>query len=254
MSAGALDETPRVLLLRHAREGVPGLIGEALAARGMAIDTRLLHEGDALPDSPEGFDGLVLMGGVMSANDDRICPHFPALFGLIRAFPDAGRPVLGVCLGAQLVARAFGASVYPHSHEEFGYFPLARCEAGRADPLVAGLPDRLFFMQWHKDTFDRPKGAELLLRGEGCPNQAMRIGRLVYAFQCHFEVTAQMVRDWAEDRPRVTGQAPGPVTAQIEAEYAVHGETAARLGRGIAEHWLDLLENAREKRAQDALP
>lgn len=242
------DGPLRLLLLQHAREGTPGLVGEAMAARGAEVDTRLPHEGDPLPASPEGFDGLVLMGGLMSAIDDEICPHFPALMTLIRAFPETGRPVLGVCLGAQLIARAWGADVHLGSHDEFGYFPLVRSAAAQGDPLLAELPERVSVMQWHGDSFALPEEATLLFRGEGCVNQALRVGSLVYGFQCHFEATGEMVRSWGDAYARIRGLEAAPIRARLEAEFAEHGPTGERLGRGIVRRWLDLVETTRRER------
>lgn len=234
----------RILVLQHAREGPPGLIGEAMAARGVAPEVRFPHEGDPLPASPEAFDGLVLMGGIMSANDDHICPHYPALLDLIRACEGAGRPVLGVCLGAQLIARAFGGRVYPFDHVEFGFFPLAATDEAAADPIAGALPARFFAMQWHGDTFTLPDRAVLLLSGEDCPNQAMRIGRWIYGFQCHFEVTRAMVRAWTAVYARLAGLDAEALEARIEKEWRAHGAEAMRWGRRIAERWLDLVEAA----------
>lgn len=238
----------RLLLLQHAHEGAPGLVGEAMAARGAEVDTRLPHEGDPLPASPEGFDGLVLMGGLMSAVDDETCPHYPVLMELIRAFAATGRPILGVCLGAQLIARAWGAEVRLGSHDEFGYFPLARGAAARDDPVLGEVPEHVSVMQWHGDSFSLPAGAKLLLRGEGCVNQALRIGDLVYGFQCHFEATGKMVRSWGNAYARIRGCEAAPVRARLVAELAEHGPAGERLGRGIARRWLDLVETARRER------
>ena len=184
----------------------------------------------------------------MSATDDHLYPYFPALLELIRAFPDAGRPVLGVCLGAQFIARAFGGKVYPHSVTEFGYVPLSRTAEALRDPLLAGLPARLDLMQWHEDTFDPPAGAALLLEGAGCRNQALRVGELVYGFQCHFEVDAAMVRTWTEARARLTGLPEAPLAACMDAQWAAHGAAGMRHGRHLAERWLDLAETARRDR------
>ncbi len=239
----------RILVLQHAREGRPGLIGDALADRGILPETRFPHEGEPLPASPEAFDGLVLMGGIMSAYDDDVCPHYPALLDLIRACEAAARPVLGVCLGAQLVARAFGGEVFPFAHVEFGFFPLSATEAAARDPVTVGLPSRFSLMQWHGDTFTPPERATLLLRGDDCPNQAMRIGRWVHAFQCHFEVTREMALEWAGVHARLSGRDAGALEGRIATQWRAHGTEAMRRGRLIAENWLDLVETARAARA-----
>lgn len=243
---------PRVLVLRHARAGRPGLIGEVLGARGVAVDLRFPVEGDALPASSDEFDGLVVMGGFMSANADDVCPHFPALLDLMRACAAEARPVLGVCLGAQLVARAWGGAVHEGRAKEFGYHPLRRTAEAAADPLAAALPERCHVMQWHADTFDLPLGATLLLRGDDGLNQALRIGEVVYGFQCHLEVTEAMLRDWSTEEAHATGSDPATLMAGIEAQYAKYGTVAADAARKLAGRWLDLVETTARRRRENA--
>lgn len=230
-----------MLVLQHAREGTPGLIAEGLAAGGFAMEVRFPHEGEPLPESPAPYTALVLMGGLMSATDDEACPHFPALLELVRAFPRCGRPVLGVCLGAQLIARAWSARVYRHRETEFGYYPVERTAAAADDPVAGPIPARTHLMQWHEDTFDLPAGATLLLTGEGCRHQALRLGRLVYGFQCHFETTREMVASWSDAWAREGGGDPAPRREHMAAQYRRHGAEAERVGRGIIERWLALV-------------
>ena len=241
-------DPPRILVLQHAREGPPGLIGAAMKARGIAPEIRYPHEGDSLPAGVEAFDGLLLMGGIMSANDDRACPHYPALLELIRACERAARPVLGVCLGAQLIARAHGGRVAPFGRVEFGFYPLSATAAAATDPLTEALPARLVTMQWHGDTFSVPDGAAVLLRGDDCPIQAMRIGRWTHAFQCHFEVTREMVGAWTAAYARLAGLDAEALARRVEAEWQAHGGAAMRWGRRIAERWLDRVAAARAER------
>lgn len=240
---------PRVVILQHARAGLPGLIAEVLHERGTAVDLRFPVEGDALPAAPTEFDGLVVMGGFMSANAHDVCPHFPALLALLRACAAASRPVLGICLGAQLVARAWGGTVHEGRAKEFGYHALQRTAEGAADPLASALPERCHVMQWHADTFELPAGATLLLRGEDGLNQALRVGETVYGFQCHLEVTEAMLRDWSTEEAHATGSDPATLMAGIEAQYTRHGAAAAAAGRTLAARWLDLVEAAARRRA-----
>ena len=240
---------PRVVILQHARAGLPGLIAEVLRERRLTIDTRFPVEGDALPASPAEFDGLVVMGGFMSANADDVCPHFPALLALLRASAEQSRPVLGVCLGAQLVARAWGGAVHESRAKEFGYHGLERTPEAAEDPLAGALPTRCHVMQWHADTFDLPPGATLLLRGVDGLNQALRIGEAVYGFQCHLEVTEAMLRDWSTEEAHATGRDPAALMAEIGGQYAEYGRTAAAAARELAGRWVDLVErNARRRR------
>ena len=187
---------PKLLVLQHSDDAPPGLIGEEIAAAGGDIDLRIERQGMELPPDASGHDGLVVLGGVMNALDDARCPHFPALLSLIRGFAASGKPVLGVCLGAQLVARAFGGEVRIGGAPEFGFVPLHARPAAVRDPLFGGLSFPVAVMQWHDDTFALPSGAVHLLESATCPNQAFRIGHSVYALQCHFEVTADILEGW----------------------------------------------------------
>ncbi len=132
----------------------------------------------------------------MSANDP--LASLSAELRLIERALKDGTPMLGVCLGAQLIAKALGAPVYRNAELEIGWAPVHFTDAGKADPLFCGMQSPTTFFHWHGETFDLPAGAEWLAYSEKCRHQAYRFGRNVYGLQFHPEVTAAMVEDWQE--------------------------------------------------------
>lgn len=165
----------------------PGAIGTWAAARGHDLSVAEAWR-EPMP-GVECFDGLVIMGGPMGAHDETTFPWLRGEKALIRSAVDAERMVVGVCLGAQLMADALGARVYPNAHREIGWMPIDLTSAARSTGLFERLPDRLTVFQWHGDTFDLPVGAVHLASSEGCRNQAFLAGRSALALQFHLEST-----------------------------------------------------------------
>jgi len=231
-----------ILCVRNDVIGPAGMVGEQIFRRGGLLDEVMPHDGDALPADHARYDGVVVMGGAMDAFDDENYPQFWPLIRLLQGFHAAEKPILGVCLGAQLVARTFEKPVYRHRELELGFTEVEITEAGAGTPLLAGLDRRQWVMEWHQDTFDLPDGAELLVTGERCRNQAFRIGETVYAFQFHFEVTKAIVRSWVKIQLEFLKQQHPYFPAQIERDFALHMANQAVLARRISNAWLDLVE------------
>lgn len=186
----------RVLVFRHVPFENLGRIECELVSRGIGIDYADLYQpGTAAPD-PARYDGLIFMGGAMSVNDGLDYLELEARS--IAQAVEAGRPVLGVCLGAQLIAKAMGARVYRNPVKEIGWFEIELTDEGAADPLFSGAGPLETVLQWHGETFDLPPGARWLATSAACRNQAFRIGSSIYALQFHLEVTPDMVADWCE--------------------------------------------------------
>lgn len=184
----------RVVAFRHIPFEGLGLIQSAIEKRGTAVELVDLFRGDTTaPDLP-GAAGLIFMGGPMSVNDD--LPYLRQEMEYIRQAIGRGQPVLGVCLGAQLIAKAMGAEVYRNPAKEVGWFDIQPTEAGRQDPLLSALDDRETVLHWHGETFDLPPGATWLAYSDACRNQAFRLGANVYGLQFHLEVTPEMIADW----------------------------------------------------------
>jgi GMP synthase-like glutamine amidotransferase len=235
----------KILVLQHCPVTPVGLVGETLRARGAELDTRMPHHGEAMPESPEGYDGLVVLGGPQHAGDDAGHPAFPAMLALIRRFHDQAKPVLGVCLGAQLIARAFGGNVWPFGDLEIGYLPVRQTPAGRRDPLLKGLPVETRIMQLHEDSFDLPAGAVRLMTNGICANQGLRVGRTTYGFQFHFEVTrtdaVNFPRDCWGSLERHYGEMAELVAADVMHSVEVHFDEGAEFCRTVTGRWLDLV-------------
>jgi GMP synthase (glutamine-hydrolysing) len=136
------------------------------------------------------------MGGPMNVEDYARYPFLLNELNLIENVLKEGKPVLGICLGAQLIAKALGGRVYPNQYKEVGWYPVSLTEEGMKDPLFAGVPSHFDVLHWHGDTFDLPDGAIHLARSQRCEVQAFRWGYSTYAIQFHLEVTPQMVREW----------------------------------------------------------
>lgn len=233
-----------ILVLQHCPVTPVGLVGDTLRARDAALDIRMPHHGEALPDTPAGFDGLVVLGGPMHAGDDAGHPAFPPMLALIRRFHGQAKPVLGVCLGAQLISRAFGGGVWPFGGLEIGYLPVRMTPAGRRDPLLKGLAPELRIMQLHEDSFDIPVGAVRLMSNGICANQGLRVGWTTYGFQFHFEVTrtdaVNFPRDCWSSMERHYGELAELVAADAVRSVEAHFEEGAAFCRQLTGRWLDL--------------
>ena len=182
-----------VAAVRHVPFEHLGRIGPALERAGLSFRYFDLFAGEP-PPAITGLPALIIMGGPMSANDPD--DYLRTELRLIEDALSAGIPVLGVCLGAQLIARALGARVFRNPVKEIGWYPLRLTAAGAADSLLAGLPDPSMVLQWHGETFDIPVGSVHLAWSEACRNQAFRYGSHVYGLQFHLETTADMIADW----------------------------------------------------------
>ncbi|TVP86615.1 MAG: type 1 glutamine amidotransferase [Thioalkalivibrio sp.] len=176
-------------ILQHVAHEGPAALLDWGRARGHEMTIRRLYADPALPGA-EDFDGLIVLGGGMGVHDGAAHPWLEPERELIRAALGSGRPVLGICLGAQQLAHALGAEVFPGAEREVGFWPIRR--VGAALPLPAELPA----CHWHGDTFELPEGAERLASSEACTNQVfVTADGLGLGLQCHLEATPAWVDD-----------------------------------------------------------
>ena len=246
----------QILVIQHCPLTPVGLVGESAEAVGAELTTIMPHHGDPFPGDADRFDGLVICGGPMNAADDAGYPAFPPMLRLIRRFHGGGRPVLGLCLGAQLIARAFGREIVTWRDLELGFPALKLTAEGRADRLLRGTPARPRPMQFHEDTFELPEGAKLLIAGD-CPNQGFRIGDTTYGFQFHMEVTPADAHAWLRDcREWIQRHWGGSTEDRIEEvsrDIGLHHPAAALWTQTVTGRWMDLVSERKLWR-QDLWP
>lgn len=222
----------RVAIIENTRITHHGQVGVALHEQAALIDLYKPWSGQPLPQTVDA-DALVVFGGEQSARDDHTHPYLPDLARLMADYTAMDRPVLGICLGSQVLARAFGAENHLGTAPEFGWVDVALTEDGRKDPVLSTLPSSFPIFQWHSDTFTLPDGAVHLATNPTARHQAFRIGRATYGTQFHFEASRTVVRDWVTRFPEsIERVAPGWV--------GTHPELADRLGAESDAHGLAL--------------
>ncbi len=235
--------TGDVRIFMHAAGEGPGTLGIMLGRDHVPHRIVRVFDGEPVPAGLDGIAGLVFLGGPMSVNDP--LPWIEPELALIRAALAAEVPVLGLCLGAQLIAKAMGGTVGPNAVPEIGWLPVDRLP-GASETWFSGLPARFDAYHWHGETFTLPAGAALLLSSAACAHQGFTLGSAL-AFQCHLEMTAPMVRDWAASLPP---GAPSTVTEQTAAEMCADVDARVAALQGIAEpvfsRWIANVQGRRQ--------
>ena len=186
----------KLLVFQHSAAEPLGALDPLLRRAGFRI--RYVNFGRdprAMPDVAR-YDGLVVLGGPMNVGEDAAYPHLATEIACLRAALERDLPVLGICLGAQLLAAALGAAVRPARVREIGWYPLEPAPAARADPLFRHFDGSQRVFQWHSYTFDLPEGARLLASTATCRNQAFRFGDRAYGLQFHLEADEALIRRW----------------------------------------------------------
>lgn len=175
-----------------------GNMEDWIAAKGHSLSFTRFYNNHALPQQ-SAMDWLIVMGGPMGAYEENLYPWLAAEKKFIGETISAGKKVLGICLGAQLIAAALGAKVYPNSYKEIGWYPVRLTKEGRAAAVFEGFPAEFPVFHWHGDTFEKPSGATHLVESNACRNQAFIYRQKVLALQFHLDVRKENVEEWVRN-------------------------------------------------------
>jgi len=249
-----MKKSSRALVIQHSDQAPGGNFCKALTRLGCQLEILRPFNGDLLPDSPDGFDALVVLGGPQHSTDDHIAAHFLPLLELIRRFDVDYKPVAGICLGCQLLARAHGQTPGPLGFLELGFVQHSLTEAARLDPIFRNVFNLPPLMEFHEDTFALPDGATLLIKGENCRNQCFKIGNVSYGFQFHLEVDARTVTGWLDtfekgQLAQYEGHRDGFSLASFEAvrtDLKAYIRRSEEFCTNIAGSWLSLVPGGRK--------
>jgi GMP synthase-like glutamine amidotransferase len=187
-----------VLIIKHVEIEGPGLIEDCLRQEKIPYQVLTLEPGFSLPKL-DHLSHIVILGGPMNAYEEDRYPFLKDEDLFIKEAIQRGKFVLGICLGAQLIAKALGARVIKSPAKEIGWYDVSLTRIGAVDPLFSHLPKTFSVFQWHEDTFEMPHGATLITTSSLVPYQAFRYGDNAYGLQFHFEVTEEMIWEWMEN-------------------------------------------------------
>lgn len=225
-----------VAVIQHVANDGPSYFATWLDRQGLAFRVFRMFEGDRLPDDLQGCAGLCILGGPMSANDP--LPYFEDLFKLVRGAVKQGIPVIGHCLGGQIMSRALGGTVQASPHAEIGWSDLEACHGPAAQWVLPNVSLRLF--QWHAESFSIPPGAIPILRGRHCMNQAYVLNDMHLGMQFHCEVDEAKVRTWLTEGEEEIRQSDSPGVGDIGAILRTLKEdllVSQRLADRLYERW-----------------
>ena len=219
-------------IFRHIECEGPGYLGEVISRLGIPSQLIAIDRNDPIPSDIDACSGLVFMGGPMSVNDP--LPWIGQELELIRQAHARGLPVLGHCLGGQLISMALGGTVSANPVREIGWHTVRKVENITAESWLGELPSRMELFHWHGETFSAPDHAEIILESDHCARQAFASGNTL-ALQCHVEIPSSMVREWASlyqrelDDPSPAVQSAESMMQNLDERIATLQGTAERL-------------------------
>lgn len=189
-----------ILVLQHEPHEGLGALEPIFRANGRKVVIRKLFAGESVPQNEDlcEWEGIVILGGPMSANDGDKLSFIREELQMLPQVLELKIPLLGICLGAQVIAKGLGAKVYKGAQKEIGWYPLDLTESSNKDTIFGGLASPSPLFQWHGETFDLPSGAIRLAKSKLYPNQAFRYTDRIYGLQFHCEMTDFMIRDWVD--------------------------------------------------------
>lgn len=218
-----------IYIFRHLEHEGPGYLADFLEQRKVPYKIICIDQGDAVPEKLAGTCGLVFMGGNMSVNDP--LPWIAQELALIRQAAEINMPVLGHCLGGQLISKALGGTVRANPVKEIGWLDVEQANNDVASEWLDGLPRHMTLFHWHGETFSLPEHATRILQNQHCINQAFVIDNML-GLQCHIEMTADMVKEWvrcsADDlaNPSLTIQSAEQITEKLQERISALQKTA----------------------------
>ena len=238
----------KVLVLQHVPYEILGTLDPLLRGAGYRIRyVNFSREPNAEPNIDK-YQGLIILGGPMNVDMTDEYPHLATEVRLIQRAADQGIPILGICLGAQLIAKAMGAQVRKNPVKEIGWYNIALTDAGKTDPVMRHIEDSRLIFEWHGDTFDIPDCAVHLATGATCAHQAYRIGENIYGFQFHLEVDAALVERWLSTpvyQAEIESTNGQICPDQVRRETAQHIDQLMDLSRLIFGEFLRLMGRAK---------
>jgi len=188
----------KIIAVKHVENEGPGLIESLFKKNGWELETIEPAKGEGLPENLDGVAAVIMLGGPMSANDSDTYPFLQDELAFIKKVLKEEMPFLGICLGAQLLAKACGARVFKAPQEEIGWHSIDATVEGQKDILFRDIAKNIMVFQWHEDTFNIPKECRHLAKSDVCRNQAFRVGSNAYGLQFHVEMTEDMVTSWMD--------------------------------------------------------
>jgi GMP synthase-like glutamine amidotransferase len=220
-----------VLVMKHVDIEGPGLIEDYLRQKKIPYQILTLEPGLHLPKL-DNLTHIVILGGPMNVYEEDRYPFLRIEDFFIKEAIQRGKSILGICLGAQLIAKALGAKVFKAPVKEIGWYEVSLTRIGSIDPFFSQLPKRFSAFQWHEDTFEIPHSAILIATSSLVPYQAFRYGDNAYGLQFHLEVTQEMIREWMETyEGEFEGPHPTPLSKQkILADTQAKIEPYKRMG------------------------
>ncbi len=222
-----------ILYLKHIDIEGPGTIETFFQENGFKSRTVALHKGERLPQKLAGLEAIIPLGGPMNVYEEDKFPFLKDEDEFLKKALKEEIPVLGICLGSQLLSKASGARVTKSPVKEVGWFKVQFAPEGRKDQLFAGLGDEIDVYHWHEDMWEVPANGRLLATAPGCPHQALKVGKNAYGLQFHVEVTDRIIKDWcaayiAGDDPEKQKRAKDMI-ATYERKKGLFNATACKI-------------------------
>lgn len=229
---------PSVHCLKHVPYEGPGMIADYLKENNISLDSINLYENQPLPDI-NCVDYLIVMGGPMDINDEEQYPWLKEEKALISKIIEAGKPIMGICLGAQLIANELGASVYPAEDHEIGWYPITFTDEAKEHQATASWEENPTVFHWHSNTFDLPRGAIHWASTNSCPNQAFIVNENIIGLQFHLEIARPQVQKMIDNWGRYKESGPYVQSPEEMLEKSKTASETRKMLHRVLDYWVN---------------